>query len=368
MGFGFRKSFKIAPGVRLNVGKKSVGISAGVKGLRYSVNSRSGSRVTASIPNTGISYSTTGGKKRKTPAYNRQREIAAKQKEMARLNELEQASLAVESFENTIDRIHSIHKETDEPINWIKVRSSNPPYQKNNGQIGVNEQVALDNYQQYKPSMVSKIFKQQDKELENLNRKILEARQKDEVEYRTWERDVEIATKVIDGDIDTYFEVIQEFNPLDDLLEFGSGFEFFAENSKTMEIEFDVRSERVVPKEQLLLTKTGKLSVKPMTKSRYYDIQQDYVCSCVLRIARDMFALLPLDTLYIHASDTLMDTSTGHHKKITILSVKIDKRALNKLNFDQIDCSDSMKNFNHNMKFKKTSGFSEVNKISIDNL
>ena len=39
MGFRFRKSFKIAPGVRVNIGKKSVGISAGVKGARVSVNS-----------------------------------------------------------------------------------------------------------------------------------------------------------------------------------------------------------------------------------------------------------------------------------------------------------------------------------------
>ncbi len=54
---GFRKSIKIAPGVRLNVGKKSVGMSFGVKGLRYSVNSKRGARITTSIPGTGISFS-----------------------------------------------------------------------------------------------------------------------------------------------------------------------------------------------------------------------------------------------------------------------------------------------------------------------
>jgi len=134
------------------------------------------------------------------------------------------------------------------------------------------------------------------------------------------ERDFSIATKVIEGDIDTYFEVIQEFNQLDDLTEFGSGFEFFAEDPKIMEIEFDVHSDKVVLKEQLSLTKTGKLSVKQMPKGKYFDIQQDYVCSCVIRIARDMFALLPLDTVYIHATDTIMDTTTGNLGKMTILS------------------------------------------------
>lgn len=57
MGFRFRKSIKIAPGVRLNVGTKSVGISAGVKGARISTNTRTGTRATVGIPNTGLSYS-----------------------------------------------------------------------------------------------------------------------------------------------------------------------------------------------------------------------------------------------------------------------------------------------------------------------
>lgn len=35
MGFKFRKSVKIAPGVKLNINSKSVGISAGVKGHVY---------------------------------------------------------------------------------------------------------------------------------------------------------------------------------------------------------------------------------------------------------------------------------------------------------------------------------------------
>jgi len=116
MGFGFRKSFKIAPGVRLNVCSKSVGISAGVKGLRYSVNSRTGSRVTASIPNTGIYYTTSGGRSRKTPAYNRQKEIQARQKELDRLNELEQAALAVDAYENTLERIHSFTRKQMIPL------------------------------------------------------------------------------------------------------------------------------------------------------------------------------------------------------------------------------------------------------------
>lgn len=56
MGFRFRRSIKLFPGVRLNVGKKSASISVGGRGGRYTFGT-AGSRASASIPGTGIGYS-----------------------------------------------------------------------------------------------------------------------------------------------------------------------------------------------------------------------------------------------------------------------------------------------------------------------
>jgi hypothetical protein len=367
MGLGFRKSFKVAPGVRLNVSSKGLGVSAGVKGLRYSVNSRSGSRVTAGIPGTGVYYTSSGGRKRKTSSYRRYDELAARQKEIQKLNELEAAKLAVESYENTIERIHSIHKEADDEINWHAIKNSIPPFQKRMGEMGERERIAVQNINNYKPGFMSKLFGSQGKDLAKLQQEVQEAKRADEEDYNSWERDISVAARVLAGDTDTYFQVIEEFAPLDDLAEFGSGFEFFSDSPNVMEVEFDVHSEKVVPNDQLSLTPTGKLSRRKMAKGKYYDIQQDYVCSCVLRIARDMFALLPLDTVYIHAMDQQLNPATGHLEKSVILSVRIDKNTLNRLNLDQIDCSDSMQNFVHNMKFKKTAGFVAVERLPVQN-
>lgn len=57
MGWRFRKSIKILPGIRMNIGKKSVGVSIGSKYGGISYNSRTGARRRFSIPGTGISYS-----------------------------------------------------------------------------------------------------------------------------------------------------------------------------------------------------------------------------------------------------------------------------------------------------------------------
>lgn len=62
MGFRFRKSIKIAPGVKVNLGKKSVGVSVGGKYGGVSVNSRTGARARVSAPGTGLSYSKKIGK------------------------------------------------------------------------------------------------------------------------------------------------------------------------------------------------------------------------------------------------------------------------------------------------------------------
>lgn len=57
MSLGFRKSFKIAPGIRLNVGKKGVSsVSLGGRGAKVNI-SKKGTRSTVSAPGTGLSFS-----------------------------------------------------------------------------------------------------------------------------------------------------------------------------------------------------------------------------------------------------------------------------------------------------------------------
>ena len=69
MGFRFRKSFKVAPGIRLNVGKKSASVSFGGKGFRTSVSTSGRKTRTVGIPGTGISHVSTSGGKRSSPTH-----------------------------------------------------------------------------------------------------------------------------------------------------------------------------------------------------------------------------------------------------------------------------------------------------------
>src|SRR4051812_34730650 len=64
MGFlRFRRSIKIAPGIRWNIGKKSTSLSVGPRGLKLTAGTH-GVRTTVGIPGTGISYTSQPGHRR----------------------------------------------------------------------------------------------------------------------------------------------------------------------------------------------------------------------------------------------------------------------------------------------------------------
>jgi len=56
MGLRFRRSIKIAPGIRLNLNKKSAGLTIGPRGAKYTLNTRGQKRMTVGLPGTGRSY------------------------------------------------------------------------------------------------------------------------------------------------------------------------------------------------------------------------------------------------------------------------------------------------------------------------
>lgn len=136
------------------------------------------------------------------------------------------------------------------------------------------------------------------------------------------------------GDIDTYLQVIEDVRPLDDLLSFGGNFEFGTDNAGYMEIEFDVMPEEVLGQEYSL------------------ELFCDYICAASIRVARDLFALLPVGIIIVHA---VLNNQT-------VLSVLFNRHEMNRISFRDMP-QDIIKQFKHNMK-KKTK-MESVNRIMI---
>lgn len=94
--------------------------------------------------------------------------------------------------------------------------------------------------------------------------------------------------------------------------------------------------------------------------TKFYELYQDYVCSGSLRVARELFALFPIEMIIVNAIGNLLNTKTGRMEDTPILSVGIQRETIQNLNLIAVDLSDSMKNFVHRMNFKKSKGFNPV--------
>ena len=302
MGLNFRKSITLGKGIKLNLGKKSAGISVGVKGAHYSVNTKGNQRATIGIPGTGLSYTQNLGKL-PIPGVGGKDSKSSKKIEKEKAKELEKAQAQVEEYNESMQEVKAIHTEGVEPINW-------------NGNLI--------------PRSVSAL--------------------KD---------------RVLAGDIDAFYEVINITEPFKAITDFGSKFEIGTDDPSYMMAEFDIRGEEVVPTKVMTMTATGKVSEKELTKTAYYEMYQDYVCSVTLRVARDLFALLPVETVVVHAVDDVINTATGNKETTTFLSVAFDRQTFNNLNLNALDPSDAMTNFTHNMKFAKTTGFKPVDQLTV---
>lgn len=81
MGVRFRRSIKIAPGIRLNFNKKSFGLTVGVKGAHVTVNSKGRKTASVGLPGTGLSYTTSTSKSKASGGESSPEEDAGGNKE-----------------------------------------------------------------------------------------------------------------------------------------------------------------------------------------------------------------------------------------------------------------------------------------------
>lgn len=328
MGLNFRKSISLGKGLKLNLSKSGPSVSFGKSGFRQSVNLKGQARTTVGIPGTGVYYTKTSnvknivggltgkddskGKKstKKDTAAKGSSAKAAKAAPAAKqVNEelIAQSKAQLEEFAAGIEALKSVHKQSDGYIDWEAVANG-----------AVSGQI--------------------------------------------WELQP-FAQSVLAGDIDAYFRVIEQVGPFDDLLEYGSGFEVGTDDPKIMEIEFQVKSGDIIPTQYPDMKASGEIVMKDFSKSAYFELVQDYVSSTMLRVARDTFALLPVQTVIIHAVDKILNPATGNDEEVTIASAKIKRDAMATLNFERIDPSDCLESFESNVKFKKTTGYSPVDRV-----
>ncbi len=310
-------------------------------------------------------------------AQRRQRELERQQKQLEKMQEIERAAYEVNVYDNYIDLLLSVHKECSDVWDWRTIQSSEPPVSPTKSHK--KEELAQSKLDKFTPGFFDKMLKRVDSKRNTLTQNVEEARRADEGEYQEslqlydqdyadWVVIHELSDKVLLGDTEAYLDAIKQTDPFSDISELGSSLEFKATGSSLLEVTLHVNDEDVVPSEVKSQLKSGKLSVKKMPKGKYYALYQDYICSCALRVAREIFVLLPIEMVIVNCMGNLLNSQTGHMEEKPIFSVAIPQKTLDRLNLEMLDPSDSMGNFVHRMTFKKTTGFNAVESLEASDL
>jgi hypothetical protein len=248
-------------------------------------------------------------------AVKRQKEIARAIKEQAQLSGLERARLEVAEFENSVEVLLSIHKQVSPTFDWMEPFCALPTHSLNSGMA--NEEALSD-----------------------------------------WAKMRALAKRVLAGDEKAYGEALRDLPGLGELPAVGSSATFHVHHRRLVECALLVNGRDAIPAQTKSLTTTGKVSVKAMPKARFHEVYQDYVCGCVLRVAREVFAFLAVDTIIVTAKVSELESSTGTTVEKPILSAAILRPVLDGLDFSRLDPSDSMDNFMHrgDVKASRKSG------------
>jgi len=300
-------------------------------------------------------------------AKKRQGELARRAKMMAKLSELEQARLEVETYENGVDVLLSVHKEQADALNWLSIAASLPPVppqRQPNNELKARQLLAINPYRLGGNLTIEQAKQQDECEYQK-------AQQEYTVEQAEWEKMSSLARRILRYESDAYIEAIKELSPFTEMANIGSSLHFTVYNSRLIEVALSTNGRQAIPTEVKTFTASGKVSVRPMPKARFIEIYQDYICGCVLRVARELFALLPIETLLISASAEALDTSTGHMVERPFLSVAIPRVTLNMLNFELLDPSDTVMSMTHRGDLKasrKTGDFEFISPLTISDL
>lgn len=167
------------------------------------------------------------------------------------------------------DKIRDLYLKSDEPVDWIELLVS---------------------------TSAEDVFMEQDK----------------------WSFLKGISRRILSGDIDAYLETIEKIRPVDDLLDYGSEFEFGTDNPKSMKVEFQINQYNDM--------------ISNGINSKLYN---EYVAACTIRVARDLFALLPVRYVIVH-------TQIGEK---SVLEAKFDKSVLQGIDFKMEKADEIIKRF-----------------------
>lgn len=297
-----------------------------------------------------------------------ERESQRRHKQAVKEQVAADAANAVENWEDYIDELTSIHTDVSDAIDWQSLASKTrpeAPRQNRDFQDAAAQALAA-----YKPGFFD-VFKGGSKRrLQRLEDAVSQAPKLDLEAYERakrehieavaeWENDSGLAVRLLQGETVAIKEVVSEMQSFTQESLIGASINFSI-STNHIHATPEIHTDEIVPSVRRKQLASGKLSESKMPAGQFNELYQDYVASVALKVAGDLFHILPLPEVYVTCVVRMLNPKTGHQELTPILSVQFVRDTFLNLNLANIDPSDSMDNFRHEMKFSRTKGFSAI--------
>jgi len=281
---------------------------------------------------------------------------------------------AVSTYNEYIELLLLIHKESKEVVNWEAFLQE--PHPKLPVKEVINQFEAEYNYQTYEPTLLDFLTLQHRKKISGFLDKIELAKQADDLIYNAalkvyrseaqdWKKIQVIAKGVREENPLAYKSAIDLFEPFAAVTLFGSKIigKFFNDH---ITVNLFVNDHTVVPDYILSINADRTLSDVKMSMPAYHQLLQNYLCGCAFRIAKEGFALLPVSYMIVNVLLDLFNNTTGFAAAKVVLSVRFERDQLNKMDFAAVACTQLITNFFHRMEFTENDGFVGISAIGED--
>lgn len=293
-------------------------------------------------------------------------------KEIKKMAAREQAAFEVEAYEKRLKQISSVHRECSDKIDWRNILQLHSPIRPQ--KRDKCEAAALLREKEYSPSILDWLFRRTEFKRRKLKEEIIKAKSLDEEEfqkqiqlynlsYSDWQDLNDLAKRIVAGNTAYFGKAFRELCSFQELDELGSKINVTFNISDQCDVTFNINSDEAIPREIKTLSKNGELLIKRTPVIQFNELYQDLVIGSVLRIAREIFAALPVKIVCITVYSNRLDSSTGYVTSQPIFCAKIPQSTLITFKFDTLDPSESLRHFNHQMAFNKTKGFATINPI-----
>jgi|GEM_PF-5978034 len=274
---------------------------------------------------------------------NQREAIRRKKTELA-----QQAFDLVQRHEALIESLLTFHHRVTNPIDWD---IDKPIKQK---KTCAKEIIAKKKYDNFRPNFLHKLLGNEVIAKENLRKRIDTAKISDQKDYEdnlrkyeedltSWQEFQEKKTSLINRNLKNIKSIIEEINPFHELAE--HGLTVYLIKDQELIIKCKMGSMDFMQFYNAKYMKSGKVKTVKMGKRNAREHAEDVCSSIALKLARESFNILPIKSLIVSIVTDHRDKSTGKLIESTIYKAKIKRKELENIEFEYIDPSSCLENF-----------------------